>query len=177
MERTAVMRTLINASQIADRLETMSRSIAAEMPPDFLMVVLMKGAMVFAADLMRALWREGARPRMDVMLLSNYGLSSLRDGEATLVGELPSGIKGAHILLVDDVADTGASLDWARARLFRAGAQAVRICVLLDKPARRTVSTPLDFVGFAVDDVATAGYGIDHKGDLRYLPHVVAVED
>lgn len=171
------MRTLINASQIADRLEAMSRSIAAEMPPDFLMVVLMKGAMVFAADLMRALWREGARPRMDVMLLSNYGLSRLSNGETALVGELPAGVKGAHILLVDNVADTGASLDWARARLFRAGAAAVRVCVLLDKPARRAVPTPLDFVGFPIDDVAAAGYGLDHNGDLRYLPHVVAVED
>lgn len=170
------MRTLIQASQIDQRLEAMARSIAAEMPPDFLMLVMMKGAMVFGADLMRALWREGARPRIDVMTLSNYAVSQARSGEATLIGEIPGGVKRANILLVDDVADTGASLDGARARLFRAGASTVKVCVLLNKPSRRTVPAPLDFVGFEVEDVTAAGYGMDHNGDLRYLPHVVAVE-
>lgn len=170
------MRTLLKASQIDQRLEAMARSIAAEMPPDFLMLVMMNGAMVFAADLMRALWREGARPRLEVMLLSNYGLSRLRNDAATPVDELPSGVRGAHILLVDDVADTGATLDRARARLFRAGASTVKVGVLLNKPSRRTVPTPLDFVGFEIDDVTAAGYGMDCNGDLRYLPHVVAVE-
>lgn len=170
------MRTLIEAPQIADRLESLARSITAEMPPDFLMLVMMNGAMVFGADLMRALWREGARPRLEIMPLSNSGLSRPRDDEATLVGGLPAGIKRANILLVDDVADTGASLDWARARLFRAGASAVKVCVLLNKPSRRTVPAPLDFVGFEIEDVTAAGYGMDRNGDLRYLPHVVAVE-
>lgn len=167
---------LIEAPQIADRLESLARSIAAEMPPDFLMLVMMKGAMVFGADLMRALWREGARPRIDILMLSNNAVSQARSGEAMPVGEIPGGVKRANILLVDDVADTGASLDWARARLFRAGASTVKVCVLLNKPSRRTVPAPLDFVGFEIEDVTAAGYGMDHNGDLRYLPHVVAVE-
>jgi hypoxanthine phosphoribosyltransferase len=170
------MRKLIDSADIADRVEALARSIAAELPTDMVMVVVMKGAMVFAADLMRALWREGARPRMDTIQLSSYGDGTVSTGEITLVGPLPSRIRGRSVLLVDDIADSGRSLNWARGQLLQAGAADVRICALLDKPARRTKPFPLDFIGFTIDDLFVVGYGIDHAEDHRYLPFI-GVED
>lgn len=170
------MRVLYDSDQLARRIGVMARSIAAEMPPDFTIVVVMKGAMVFAADLMRALWEEGARPRLDTIRLASYGAAKVSDGTVRQLDELPPDIAGRHVLLVDDIADSGRSLDWARVQLLRAGAADVRICALLDKPSRRVVAVPLDFVGFAVEDVFVVGYGIDFGEDHRYLPHIAAID-
>lgn len=170
------MRKLIDSAEIDIRLEALARSIAAEMPADFTMVVVMKGAMVFAADLLRALGVEGARPRLETIQLASYGDGKTSSGAVSQTGGVPPGLQGRHVLVVDDIADSGRSLDWARALLFRAGAADVRLCALLDKPSRREVPVPLDFVGFTIDDVFVVGYGIDYAEDYRYLPFIGAVD-
>jgi hypoxanthine phosphoribosyltransferase len=93
-----------------------------------------------------------------------------------LIGAPPEDIAGRAVLLVDDVVDTGRSLDFARDLLLRRGASEVRSCALLDKPARRAVAVPLDFIGFTIADVFAVGYGIDHAEQYRHLPYLGAIE-
>ncbi len=92
-----------------------------------------------------------------------------------LVGAPPEDIAGRAVLLVDDVADTGRSLAFARGLLLNLGAGEVRSCALLDKPARRAVAAPLDFIGLTVADVFVVGYGIDHAEHYRHPPYLDAI--
>ncbi len=170
------MKVLFDADTIAARVDGLAREIAAAMPPDLTMVVVLKGAFVFAADLFRALGKAGCRPRLECLQLRSYGSGTVSSGVVELVGAVPGGLEGRSVLLVDDIADSGRSLAKARQCLLDAGAAEVRICALLDKPSRREVPIPLDFIGFTVEDVFVVGYGIDHAENHRELPFIGWVE-
>lgn len=170
------MRLLIDAPRIAERVEAMAADIAAVCPRDTVMVAVMKGSLVFAADLLRALGRAGMAPRFETLRLRSYGSGTVSSGAVELVGPLPAEVVGRPVLLVDDIADSGRSLDYARRSLLAAGATEVRICALLDKPSRRVVPVPVEFVGFSVDDLFVVGYGIDYAEDYRYLPYIGVVD-
>lgn len=167
---------LIEEAALAARMETLAAEIAAAMPGEFTLVALLKGAFVFAADLTRALGRAGCRPRVEFMQLSSYGSGTVSSGVVQLHGPTPEGLAGRPVLLVDDIADSGRSLAFARRQILDGGASAVRVCALLDKPSRRVVEVPVDFVGFTVEDVFVVGYGIDYAEHHRELPFVGLVE-
>ncbi len=93
-----------------------------------------------------------------------------------LIGETPDGLAGRPLLLVDDIVDTGRSIAFAAELLRRCGAGELRLCALLDKPARRQVPVALDFVGFTIPDLFVAGYGTDHAEKFRHLPYIGVVE-
>lgn len=171
------VRPLIEADAIRERVEALAVDIAAHMPPDLTLVAVLKGGLVFAADLVRALGRAGATPRLDVIRLRSYGGGTVSSGSVELVGPVPDTVRGRSVLLVDDIADSGRSLDYARRRLLEAGAREVEICALLDKPSRRVVDVPLAFTGFTVEDLFVVGYGIDFAEDYRYLPYIGVAED
>ena len=141
----------------------------------FTVVGLLKRSFVFVADLVRALDRAGRHPRVDFITFSSYGLGRESSGCVRLVGAPPEDIAGRAVLLVDDVADSGRSLAFARDLLLNLGPSEGRSCALLDKPARRAVAVPLDFIGFTVADVFVAGYGIDHAEHYRHLPYLGAI--
>ncbi len=166
---------LFGEAAIAARVAELAEDIARTMPEAFTVVGLLKGSFVFVADLVRALDRAGRRPRIDFITLSSYGLGRESSGSVRLIGAPPEDIAGRAVLLVDDVADTGRSLSYARDLLLRLGASEVRSCALLDKPARRAVAVPLDFIGFTIADVFVVGYGIDHAEQYRHLPYLGAI--
>jgi hypoxanthine phosphoribosyltransferase len=167
---------LFDERAIARRVDEMAGEIAARLPMGFLIVGLLKGSFVFVADLLRALNRRGASPQVEFMRLSSYGLGTVSQGEVHLLGDVPLDVKGRTVLLVDDIIDSGHSLAYAKALLERREVARVFICALLDKPSRRKVEIPLDFVGFAIPDVFVAGYGIDYAERYRDLPCIVAVD-
>jgi hypoxanthine phosphoribosyltransferase len=167
---------LFNEAAIAARVAELSEEIARTLPESFTVIGLLKGSFVFVADLVRALDRVGRRPRVDFITLSSYGLGRESSGSVRLVGAPPENIAGRAVLLVDDVADTGRSLAFARDLLLELGASEVWSCALLDKPARRAVAVPLDFVGFTAGDVFVVGYGIDHAEQYRHLPYLGAID-
>jgi hypoxanthine phosphoribosyltransferase len=175
------VRELINAQMIAGRVETLAAEIAAAWPgPEpkrIILVAVLKGSFVFAADLMRALARNGAGVRVEFLWLASYGLGTKSSRDVRLKGPLPEGIAGRPVLLIDDVLDTGHSLRRARDLLLEQGAAPVKICVLIDKPARREVEVTADYVGFTVPNCFVVGYGIDRAEEHRELPYVGAVED
>lgn len=167
---------LFSEAEIAARVEALAGEISAAIAEPFLVVALLKGSFVFAADLLRALHRRGRHPAIEFMRLSSYGLDTKSSGEVHLLGDIPTDIAGRPILLLDDIADSGRSLAYARALLEQRQAGAVWTCVLLDKPSRREVALRADFVGFSIDDLFVAGYGIDYAEKYRQLPYIGVVK-
>jgi hypoxanthine phosphoribosyltransferase len=167
-------------ARIAQRIAELADEIApdyssrSDAPPPIL-VVLLKGAFVFAADLVRELDRRGVHPEVDFLSVSSYGDGTESSGVVRLRSEPSAVLEGRRVLLVDDILDTGRSLDHARRLLAERGAVEVRTCVLLDKPSRRAVACEADHVGFHVPDEFLVGYGIDHAERYRHLPYLGVV--
>ncbi len=173
----AKIEVLFGPRRIAARVRRLAREIAADLGPDFLMVVVLKGAFVFAADLARALHAEGARPRVGFLVLSSYGAGTCSAGRVNVLGEMLDDVAGRGVLVVEDILDTGLTLAHARDRLLAHGAAGVRTCVLVDKPARREIPIEADYVGFDVGERFVVGYGIDHAERYRELPYLGVLAD
>lgn len=167
---------LFTADAIRRRVDLLAAEIVARMGERFVAVGLLKGTFVFLADLVRALDRAGARPGVEFLRLSSYGLGQVSAGEVHLIGDIPTDIGGRRILLVDDIVDTGRSMAYAATLIRQRGVDDLRLCALLDKPARREVPVTVDFIGFTVPDVFVAGYGIDYAESFRHRPDIVAVK-
>ena len=168
--------TLYSERQIAERVGELARTIAADLPAEFVIVALLKGSFVFVADLIRALHDAGARPEVEFMRLSSYGVRKVSSGEVHLLGDVPTDIAGKSVLLVDDILDTGRSIAYARALLEQREIARLWTCVLVDKPSRREVEVNAEFIGFTVPDVFIAGYGIDYAERYRGLPFIAQVD-
>ena len=166
----------ISSAEIAARIEDMARDIRAAMGDQTMIVPVLTGSFVFAADLIRALARTGADWPLDFITLSSYGKSSESSGEVRIVRDLVLSVAGHDVLLVDDILDTGRTLTAAREILLERGARSVRLCTLLDKPSRRVVALEADFVGFSVPNEFLVGYGLDHAGRHRGLSYIGVVE-
>ena len=170
------MRVLFSATEITARVDALAAEIARTLPTDFVMVGLLKGAWVFVADLARALDRAGARPEIEFMRLASYGPAKESSGAVQLIDDVPTGLAGRPVLLVDDIVDTGRSIAYAAAQLRQHGIGDLWTCALLDKPQRREIAVALDFVGFKVGDVFVVGYGTDHAEKYRHLSYIGIVD-
>jgi hypoxanthine phosphoribosyltransferase len=151
------MRVLFSAAEIAARVDSLAAEISRALPAELVMVGLLKGAAVFVADLARALDHAGS-------------------GAVQLLGDIPGGLTGRPVLLVDDIVDTGRSIAYAAAQLRGRGVSDLWICALLDKPQRREIEIALDFVGFTIGDEFVVGYGTDYAEKYRHLPYIGVVE-
>ena len=167
---------LYSAGQIAKRVEALADEIVGALPSDLVIVAVLKGCFVFAADLGRALAARGACPALGFVQLASYGASTESSGAVELVSDLTDDVAGRTVLLLDDVLDAGYTLAYAKDLLLGRGAADARVCVLLDKPSRRRVDLLPDFVGFTVGDVFVVGYGIDYAECYRHLPYVGYLE-
>ena len=172
----AGIRVLFSAEEIAARVDALAAEIARTLPDDLVVVGLLKGAAVFVADLVRALDRAGARPEIEFMRLSSYGTAKESSRQVQLLGNVPAGLAGRPVLLIDDIVDTGRSIAYAAALLRQRGIGDLWTCVLLDKPQRREVEVAIDFIGFSIDDVFVAGYGTDYAEKYRHLPYIGVLE-
>lgn len=170
------IKTLFDEGAIASRVNELAQEIARTIKGEFVVIGLLKGSFVFVADLVRALDAQSLRPRVEFLRLSSYGLTKESAGEVHLIGDIPTDIAGTQVLLVDDIVDTGRSIAYARALLEQRDIARLWACALVDKPGRREVDVTADFVGFAVDDVFIAGYGIDYAERYRHLPYIGIVE-
>ena len=166
----------MSAQEIAARIDALAADIARALPPEFVVVGLLKSAAVFVADLVRALDRTGARPEIEFMRLSSYGLAKESSGAVKVLGDIPAHLAGRPVLLVDDIIDTGQSLAYASSQLRQCGIGDLWTCALLDKPQRRQFEVTIDFVGFTIGDVFVVGYGTDYAEKYRHLPYIGAIE-
>jgi hypoxanthine phosphoribosyltransferase len=168
---------LFDAEQIAERVDVLAREITTGIGSrDLALVGILKGSFMFMADLARALERVGARPQIEFMRLASYGQKKESSGEVQLLADAPRDFEGRPVVVVDDIVDTGLSMDYGRKLLVERNASAVHTCALLDKPERRKVDIVVDFVGFTIPDVFVVGYGIDYAEQYRYLPYIGKVD-
>lgn len=170
------MRVLHTEEAVARRIDALADDIARACGGDFLMAPVLTGAFVFAADLLRALYRRGADPDVDFVQLSSYGGARTSSGVVKLLKDFSVPLTGRRVLLVDDVLDTGRSLHFAKNMVLDAGAIDAKICVLVRKSTGRSADIEADFVGFeAGADDFIIGYGMDNDGRQRGLPTISVV--
>lgn len=157
---------------IARRLDELAVDIAALRLSNVLVVAVLKGSFVFAADLIRALHRAGLEPEVDFLTLSSYRKSRTSSGKVEILRDLDLDVSGRNVLIVDDVLDSGRTLAFAKDLLSARGARTTHTCVLLDKNAKRAVHVMADFKAFECPDVFVVGYGMDVAHRYRELPFV-----
>jgi hypoxanthine phosphoribosyltransferase len=167
---------LFSESEINARVEELARAAASCLPGNFVIVGLLVGSFVFVADLIRAFYRIGRNPGVEFMRLNSYGIGRESSGHVRLIGEFEVDLSGRTVLLVDDVADTGRTLLYARDLLRDKQASSILTCALVDKPSRREVPIKIDFVGFTIPDVFVVGYGIDCAHEYRHLPFIAKID-
>jgi len=157
---------------IAARLAELAREIAAGRPENLLVVAVLKGSFVFAADLIRALHRTGLAPEVDFLTLSSYRKSTTSSGQVEILRDLDLDVRDRTVLLVDDVLDSGRTLAFAKDLIAARGARSIATCVLLDKKSARAVDLEADFKAFECPNVFVVGYGMDVAHRFRELPYV-----
>ena len=168
---------LYSAEALSARVHELAREIVARMGPQPLIVPILKGSFVFAADLMRALHDAGAAPDMDFLSLSSYGAGRTSRGEVTILRDTEVPIEGRDVLIIDDILESGRTLAFARDLMAARHARTILTCVLLDKPGKLATQLKADFVGFECPDVFVVGYGMDAAHAFRQLPFVGFVEE
>ncbi len=169
----AVEAVLFSEEQIRARVRALAEEVAGACGDRPLALVgILRGSFMFLADLVRELYRHDVAARIDFMTLESYGAGTVSCGTVRLAHDLALDVRGASVVLVDDILDTGRTLDFARRHLLARRAAAVHSCVLLDKPSRRVVPFQADFVGFEVPGVFVVGYGLDCDGHYRQLPYL-----
>jgi hypoxanthine phosphoribosyltransferase len=165
------------ADAIARRLDELAGEIAARQISGLLVIAVLKGSFVFAADLIRALNRAGLAPEVDFLTLSSYKKNRVSSGQVSILRDLDLEVEGRNILLVDDVLDSGRTLAFAKDLIAARGAKDILTCVLLEKEVPRAVNISADFRAFACPDTFVVGYGMDVAHRYRELPYVGRLMD
>ncbi len=164
-----VERVLITEGQIARRIRVMAHEIGRDFRGREMVVVsLLNGTVMFLADLIRHL---NLPLRLDFMGVSSYGLGT-ESGELVFTKELRLDVRGRDVLLVDDILDTGKTMSRVLPKIQALKPRRIKICVMLDKPSRRTEDIEADYVGFEIPDLFVVGYGLDFAERYRNLPFV-----
>ena len=168
--REDVAKILISEEKLQQRI----RELAQEIEEDYtgqalLMVGLLKGAVTFMVDLTRAMQRPVA---VGFMAVSSYGASTKSSGIVRIEKDLNDSIEGRHVLIIEDIVDTGLTLKYILELLGRRGPASLRVCTLLNKAERRLVDVPIDYVGFDVPNEFVIGYGLDYNQIYRNLPFI-----
>nr|HID12377.1 hypoxanthine phosphoribosyltransferase [Anaerolineae bacterium] len=171
----AIERVLLDEETIATRVRELATQISADYADteDLVLVGVLKGAFVFLADLAR---RLTVPHHVDFIALSSYNRGAVSTGAVRLIMDTRASVTGRHLLVVEDIVDTGYTLDYLL-RTFRARQPAsLRACVLLSKPERRRIEVPIDYLGFEIPDVWVVGYGLDYADRFRTLPYIGALK-
>jgi hypoxanthine phosphoribosyltransferase len=171
----AVERVLLDEETISRRVGELAAQISADYAAvgELVLVGVLKGSFIFLADLSRRLTVSHA---VDFIALSSYGDRGETGGAVRLIMDTRAPLTGRNVLIVEDILDTGYTLDYLL-RTFRARQPAtLRTCVLLSKPQRRQVEVPVDYLGFEIPDVWVVGYGLDYADKYRTLPYIAALK-
>ena len=170
-----VEEVLIPASRIAARLDELAVEVDrdyGDRPGDLLLVGVLRGAIFTLSDLARRLTLPCA---IDFMACSSYGSGTTSSGVVRILKDLDTDIEGRDVLLVEDIVDTGLTLDYLIKNLRSRRPASVEVLALLTKPSRREVDLPVRYVGFEVPDVFVVGYGLDYAERYRGIPHIVSL--
>lgn len=161
-----------SAAEIDRRVKELAGEIRAEGLSNILVIAVLKGSFIFAADLIRALHAANIRPEVDFLTLSSYRTNMVSSGSVEILRDIDLDVGGRNVLLVDDILESGRTLAFAKDLISARGAKTVSTCVLLDKAVSRAVNMEADFRAFRCDDVFVVGYGMDLAYRYRELPFV-----
>ncbi|WP_028530585.1 hypoxanthine phosphoribosyltransferase [Paenibacillus sp. HW567] len=165
---------LVSRAELQDKVKALGATISQDYEGQELVLIgILKGGAVFMADLMREITLPIG---IDYMAVSSYGASATSSGVITIKKDISTDIRGKHVLLVEDLIDTGLTLQHLRELFLMREAASVRICTILNKPSRRLVDVPIDYCGIEIPDEFVVGYGLDYAEQFRNLPEVWIVE-
>jgi hypoxanthine phosphoribosyltransferase len=170
-----VAHVLINEAQLQARIQDLAQAIERDYAPvdDLLLLCVLKGGFVFLSDLSRALKRPHS---VDFMAISSYGSGTSSSGEVRIVMDLNRPITDHHVLIVEDIIDSGHTLTYLRQQLLARSPASLKICTLLNKPSRRSVDVTVDYIGFDIPDEFVVGYGLDFDELYRNLPYIAVLK-
>ena len=171
-----VIRVLYDAETIARRNVELAAAIRDAGPKELVVIAILRGSFIFAADLLRALHAVGLAPSVEFMQLASYHSGMSSSGQVTIVKDIDNDVAGRDVLLIDDILESGRTLAFAKDLLVARGAHRVMCAVLIEKPGKRAVQLDADFVGFSSPDMFLVGYGMDVAHKFRQLPFVGVVE-
>jgi len=165
---------LITQKAIEKRIRELGAKITADYEgKDLLMICLLKGAYTFFADLVRNIQLP---VMVDFMMVSSYGERSASSGSISIIQELSSSIEGKDVLLVEDIIDSGLTLEYIYETLQAKRPNSLKLCVLLDKAERRKHEVPMEYIGFTVPNKFIIGYGLDYQDKYRNLPYIAILD-
>jgi hypoxanthine phosphoribosyltransferase len=173
--RDDIAHILIDESTLTARIKEVAHQIDSDTADmeDLLLICVLKGGFMFLADLSRAMLRPHS---IDFMGISSYGKRITSSGAVQIIMDLKAPIDGRHVLIVEDIIDSGRTLDYMRRTLLARSPASLQICSLLNKPSRREVEVPVDFVGFDIPDEFVVGYGLDFDELYRNLPFIAVLK-
>jgi hypoxanthine phosphoribosyltransferase len=166
---------LISQSDIQERIITLAAEIERDYPAgdSIHLVAILKGGFMFMADLVRAM---SDRVTMDFMAVSSYGKGTTSSGQVRVLKDLDSNVEGRHVILVEDIVDTGLTLHYLQDLLKARAPQSLKTACLLSKPSRRKVDVKVDYIGFTIEDHFVVGYGLDYAEKYRNLPYIAVLK-
>ncbi|MFZ3172879.1 MAG: hypoxanthine phosphoribosyltransferase [Carboxydocellales bacterium] len=167
-------RIMFSQEAIAAKVRELGTEISRDYKGEEILVVgILKGAAIFMSDLVRSIAYPVA---FDFMAVSSYGVSTESSGVVRIIKDLDRSIEGKHVLIVEDVVDTGLTLNYLVENLKSRNPASLKLCSLLDKPSRRKVKVKADYLGFEIPDEFVVGYGLDYAEHFRNLPYIAVLK-
>ena len=174
MPEPGVGKILVQQDELAHRVRALGEQISKDYEGrDLLLIGVLKGAVFFLSDLMRHLT---VRCEVDFMAVASYGSSTDSSGVVRILKDLDAPIAGRDVLIVEDIVDSGLTLNYLRRTLEARDPATLEVCALLTKPERRKVETPIRYTGFEIPNSFVIGYGLDHAERYRNLPYVAVLQ-
>ena len=169
----AIGEVLVQADELQHRVREMAAEVSRDYAgKDLLLIGVLKGAVFFLSDLMRHL---SVPCEVDFMAVASYGSSTESSGVVRILKDLDAPLQGRHVLIVEDIVDSGLTLQYLMRTLHARGPASLEVCALLTKPERRQVEMPARYVGFEIPDRFVIGYGLDYAEKYRNLPYVATL--
>jgi hypoxanthine phosphoribosyltransferase len=162
---------MLSAEEVQARIASLAAEMSRDYPADeeIHLVAILKGAFLFLGDLIRAMPRTVT---VDFMAVSSYGKGTSSSGEVRMIKDLDSGLEGRHVVIVEDIVDTGLTLSYLQEILRARNPKTLRTACLLSKPSRRKIDVTVDYIGFTIEDRFVVGYGLDYAEKYRNLPYI-----
>jgi hypoxanthine phosphoribosyltransferase len=167
-------RPIVTQEEMRARIKELGRQITADYSEkDLILVGILKGAYAFYADLARAI---RIPLRVDFLVVTSYGSKAKTSGKVKMVTDLTEDIAGRDVLLVEDIVDSGITVQYLSQTLARRKPKSIKVCALLSKPKRRKVNVTIDYVGFTISNQYVVGYGLDYQQKYRNLPYLAVLD-
>jgi hypoxanthine phosphoribosyltransferase len=169
------MNVMLDAAKIQARVRELAVEIERDYPEgeEIHLVCVLKGGFMFMADLVRAM---SSRVSLDFIAVSSYAKGTQSSGEVRMLKDLDSGLQGRHIVIVEDIVDTGLTLMYLQEILRARSPKTLRTACLLSKPSRRQIDVAVEYIGFTIEDHFVVGYGLDYAEQYRNLPYIAVLD-